>query len=170
MKLPSGKISSRSSCLDRSLECAAMEWNGEACTLGERAFTRYQVIDVWCSAAFCSKRIRGMLCSMCRLQKRLASAWKIYGRSTEKLNKRLHQLLPPPFYCSPCGNISFSFNHFYMLRPARQRARNANGSLIYSLKSQVYKGNTMLLRFTSFLTTLSFLYKLAPSIITILSI
>lgn len=142
---------SRSPCLDRSLECAAMEWNGggggggegEACTFGEKAFTHCRIIDVSVQRCVSQRTVHGMLCSVCvPVPGEIGFCLEDIRGSTGKRNERPHQPPRRPLflfffcsYCSSCGNILFPFSEFYFYVPARslQRARDANIDSIYLL-------------------------------------
>lgn len=130
------KLINSKSCLDRSLECAAMEWNGKTCTLSERAFTHCQVINVGANTAFRSEWF--MFRSVYQLRKRLASAWKIWGNQKNKMNSCQPPPAAPFFYCSCYENILPSPSEFYV--SASLPACSKHRWFVDLLKNQIYKG------------------------------
>lgn len=131
-----------------ALPCRGMEWNGEACTSAKKepkAFMHCRAISMSRRVALrFSRRMapwngvrQRALFDVSTSREILASAWKIYEGAPGKWNERHHQLLPL--------SVLFSFSSYiarfakasclplmsFVLRLARQRARDADDSLNY---------------------------------------
>lgn len=88
----------------------AMQWNGmkwyeESCTLDNKAFTHYSIIyvdrrrDPATSSSPFSRRISGMLCSMCRPERNWLPLEKCARKCRKSKSKRPRN--PPPFPIVP---------------------------------------------------------------------